>query len=162
MPLQLGSKDSGELGAKDFTLDLYGWKKFGLEFNKIYVADIDGKIMNKEAVVISDKWFPAAHVDYYIAYPNHMKLYAFGPLFDVHNFAWLNYFNKYIKPGDDAYYIAPSNYISDPSALFEHNFKKIEGPIMIPQFRGGKRVREFYVYRMKYYTGGLNCSLPTN
>jgi len=89
-----------------------------------------------------------------------MKLYAFGPLFDIHNFAWLNQLNGAIKCGTDAYYIAPSNFYSDPTPYFSQNFKSIEAPVIIHQYREGKEARRFYIYRMKYYTGGLNYLLP--
>ena len=87
-----------------------------------------------------------------------MKLYAFGSLFEIHHFAWLDQVNGAIKPGTDAYYIAPSNYYSNPIQYFSRYFKIIEAPVIIPEFRDGKEVRRFYVYRMKYYTGGLNNS----
>ena len=158
LPAQLGSKDQPNMGSGDFTLDLYGWKNFELQFRKLLTADIRDKEMKPGAVLISDKWFPAAHLDYYVAHSLNMKLYAFGSLFEIHHFAWLDQVNGAIKPGTDAYYIAPSNYYSNPLQNFSHNFKTIETPIIIPEFRDGKEVRCFYVYRMKNYTGGLNNS----
>ena len=53
--------------------------------------------MQPNAIIISNKWFPAAHLDYYVAHPFNMRLYAFGPIFDIHNFAWLNKQNDTIK-----------------------------------------------------------------
>jgi hypothetical protein len=156
LPVQLGSKDQRTMGADDFTLDLYGWENFATSFRGLVATDMENKTMGTAPVFISDKWFPAAHIDYYVAYPLNMKLYAFGPLFDIHHFAWLDQLNGTIKPGTDAYYISPSNYYSDPTKYFSRNFTSIDSPVIIPQFRDGKEVRCFYVYRMKGYTGGLD------
>src|SRR6266542_716394 len=160
LPAQLGSNKQLHMGSGDFTLDLYGWKKFEFQFKKLFNEDIHDKQISPDAVLLSDKWFPAAHIDYYIAHILNMKLYAFGPLFDIHNFAWLNQLNGAIKCGTDAYYIAPSNFYSDPTPYFSQNFKSIEAPVIIHQYREGKEARRFYIYRMKYYTGGLNYLLP--
>jgi 4-amino-4-deoxy-L-arabinose transferase-like glycosyltransferase len=162
LPTQLGSKDMQTLGSNDFTLDLFGWENFETKFKALIASDIADKKMMDSSVLLSNKWFPAAHINYYLAYPLHMKLYAFGPLFDIHNFAWLNQINGQIKQGTDAYYIAPSNYFSDPTKSFSNNFKIIETSVIVPQYRSGKEVRCFYVYRMKCYVGGLSFSIPKN
>ena len=162
LPERLGSTEQLNLGSGDFTLDLYGWKSFESQFKELVAKDIKDSEMKSGAVILSNKWFPAAHLDYYVALPLQIKLYAFGLLFDIHNFAWLNQLNGDIKPGTDAYYIAPSNYNSNPTELFSHNFKTIEPPVIIPQYKHGIQVRVFYIYRMKNYTGGLNSALPKN
>jgi hypothetical protein len=157
LPVQLGSKNLSDLGSDDFTLDMFGWKGFGGLFNHLYMNDLTNGIMKKNAVIISNKWFPASDIDYYVAYPNGIKLYAIGPLFDIHNYAWLNKINGDISPGTDAYFIAPSNYNADPRKIYESNFNSISGPLSFSQYRDGKLVREIYVYRMKSYKGNFNA-----
>ena len=107
--------------------------------------------MKHDAVIISNQWFPAAHLDYYVAHPLNMKLYAFGPLFDIHNFAWLNVQNGPIKKGADAYYISASNYSSVPDSLYKKYFSLVESPVVIHQYRNKTAVRNFYIYRMKNF-----------
>ena len=107
--------------------------------------------MKPNAIIISTKWFSAAHLDYYVARPLNMQLYAFGPLFDIHNFAWLNKQNGTIKKGADAYYISPSNYSSTPDSSYKKLFSVVEMPVIIHQYRNKVAVRNFYVYRMKGY-----------
>lgn len=160
LPKQFGSADILNLGSGDLTLDLYGWNNFETQFKKLKSEDIEDKEMRSGSVLLSNKWFPAGHLDYYVAYPLKMKLYAIGPLFDIHHFAWLDQLNGLIKPGTDAYYISPSNFNSNPTQFFSKNFKTVEAPVIIPQYREGKEIRRFYIYRMKYYTGGLNFSIP--
>ena len=105
--------------------------------------------MKNDAIIISNKWFPAAHLDYYVAQPLHMQLYAFGSLFDVHNFAWLNKRNGVIKKESDAYYISPSNYNSKPDSLYKKYFTLVEAPVVFHQYRNKVAVKNFYIYRMK-------------
>jgi 4-amino-4-deoxy-L-arabinose transferase-like glycosyltransferase len=149
LPASLGKKNVADLGSGDFTMDLYGWNSFATAFKKLKDADIKTHNMQPDAVIISNKWFPAAHLDYYVAHPLNIKLYAFGPLFDIHNFAWLNKQNGSIKKGTDAYYISPSNYNSMPGSMYYKLFSLIEPPVIIHQFRNNVAVRNFYVYRMK-------------
>ncbi len=151
LPASLGKKDEQNLGSGDFTMDLYGWSDFKNDFKKLKDADVQTHQMNNDAVILSNKWFPAAHLDYYVAKPLHMKLYAFGPLFDIHNFAWLNKENGALKKGDDAYYISPSNYSSVPDSSLINSFSLTEPPVIIHQYRNKVPVRNFYVYRMKNF-----------
>ncbi|MGI8951286.1 MAG: ArnT family glycosyltransferase [Chitinophagaceae bacterium] len=159
LPVQFGSKKISDLGANDFTLDMYGWKKFSSEFDSLYSADLKNGIMKNNAVIISNKWFPASHIYYYVAYPNKIKLYAAGALFDIHNYAWLNKLNGNLELGTDAYFISPSNYNVDAMKVYKNNFDEISDQIIFSQYRGGKMVRQFNIYRMKNYKGGLNLSV---
>ncbi len=151
LPLSLGKHDAEHLGTGDFTMDLYGWNSFENAFANLRKNDIQTHTIKSDAIIISNKWFPAAHLDYYVAYPLNMKLYTFGPLFDIHNFDWLNKQNGKIKKGTDAYYISPSNYSSTPDSIYKKLFSIVEAPIIIHQYRNKVAVRNFYVYRIKNY-----------
>ncbi len=151
LPASFGKQNEEKLGAGDFTMDLYGWQSFEKAFEKLKDEDVKTHNMQADAIIISNKWFPAAHIYYYLAHPLNMKLYAFGPLLDIHNFAWLNKQNGTIKKGADAYYISPSNYSSIPNSAYKNNFSVVESPVVIHQYRNGAAVRNFYIYRMKNY-----------
>jgi 4-amino-4-deoxy-L-arabinose transferase-like glycosyltransferase len=151
LPAGLGKQNAEHLGAGDFTMDMYGWHSFEKAFEQLRNKDIEARIMKPGAIIISNKWFPAAHLDYYVAYPLHIKLYAFGPLIDIHNFAWLNKQNGAIKKGTDAYYISPSNYSSTPGNIYYKVFSLVKPPVVIHQYRNKVAVRNFYVYRLKNY-----------
>lgn len=64
-----------------------------------------------------------------------------------------------LKPGTDAYYAAPSNCNSNPENVFANNFKQIEKPVIVPEYRGGIEMRQCYVHRQKDYLGGLNAEM---
>ncbi|MEP6466289.1 MAG: glycosyltransferase family 39 protein [Parafilimonas sp.] len=151
LPLSLGKQNAENLGSGDFTVDLFGWNSFENAFAKLKNNDTATHTMRADAIIISNKWFPAAHLDYYVAHPLNMQLYAFGPLFDIHNFAWLNKQNGAIKKGADAYYISPSNYSSTPDSIYKKVFSVIEPPFIFHQYRNKVAIRNFYVYRMKNY-----------
>jgi hypothetical protein len=108
--------------------------------------------MKKESLFISNKWFPAAHIDYYIAIPLQKELVAIGDTNDIHQYAWINSERKKLQPGDDAYCIVPSNNAFDVKAMYAPYFETILQPQIIEQQRGGMVCRYFYLWRLKNYS----------
>jgi len=150
-PGTLGSKQIPRLGDGDFTLDLIGWCELENRFKDIRLKDMQTEKMKKDAMLLSNKWFPAAHLDYYVARPLHMDLICLGEINDIHQYAWVNPKRKKLMPGDDAYCIVPSNYYFDVQANFSSHFD-ITLPLQrIEQKRNGLTCRVFYVWRMKNY-----------
>ena len=152
LPNTIGDKDDKTLGSGDFTLDMYGWKDLQYKFKTIYDADINAS-NTTTTFIINDKWFPAAHIDNYIAQPMKLNFIAIGDLEDIHNYAWLNTHRKKIKKADDAYFITTSNNFCNPVDKYKTIFEKINEPIILPQKRAGNIVRNVYVYLMKNYLG---------
>ena len=152
MPGSLGNKKENlKFGEGDFTLDMYGWKRFKTDFEKLVKADQQAGTMKTDAMIISNKWFPASHIDYYVAMPIQIDLIAMGDTNEIHQYAWINNERKKIKPGDDAYCIVPSNNYIDAAALYSGFFKTVIPPQIIEQKRSGKTCRYFYIWRMKDY-----------
>jgi hypothetical protein len=152
MPGSLGNKkEKLKFGEGDFTLDMYGWRTFKNDFDKLVKTDLLTGTMKKDAVIISNKWFPAAHIDYYVAMPTQRDLIAMGDTNDIHQYAWINNERKKMKPGDDAYCIVPSNNYINAAELYSGIFTTILPPQIIEQKRSGKTCRYFYVWRMKDY-----------
>jgi hypothetical protein len=117
--------------------------------------------MKPGSAMISNYWFPAGHLDHYLCIPNDHNLFAFGPLNNIHHFAWLDWRRPRIARGSDAYFIYPSNYYRPPDAALKSKFVLVEDSLMIPQFRGGVRVRNFVVYRMHDFRGdSLDYLIP--
>lgn len=156
MPGTLGKNDKLQLGEGDFTLDMYGWKKLKNQFEKIMQTDLQSGIIKSDAVIISNKWFPASHIDYYVAMPLHKDLLAVGDTINIHQYAWINNERKKLKPGDDAYCIVPSNYYVDAKELFSSDFITILPPQIIEQKRNGRVCRYFYIWRMKNFIAKQN------
>jgi hypothetical protein len=149
LQIRLGIVDFRKFGVIDPSLEMYGWKQFEKKFIPFLKEDIESGKMNADAVIISAKWFPAAHLDYYVAYPNKIRLFAVNSLEEIHKYAWINKIRGGIKTGMDAYFITPDRYSRNPASLYKDMFETIEPPDTIPLYRGEKRIEEFYIYRMK-------------
>jgi hypothetical protein len=153
LPFQIGSKKQIDLGTGDVTLDMSGWSAFSRSFDSLYQADIYFGKMKPGAALLSDYWFPAGHLDHYCSIPYRHNLVVFGPLNNIHHFAWLNRRRPRLTSGSDAYFIFPSNYYGPPVASVKKDFKRVEDSLLIPQFRDGVRVRNFVIYRMHDFRG---------
>ena len=146
-----GKKDILLLGDGDATLDMIGWKELGKNFHQLAEADVQSGMMKKEAVIIADKWFPAAHIDYYVAMRMQKELIAIGDTDNIHQYAWINNERKPLTTGDDAYCIVPSNEYRDIQTMYGSSFVNILPPQVIEQKRNGKACRRFYIYRLKHF-----------
>lgn len=133
-------------GRFDFTLDMYGWKDFGRKFHEIRKEDIAENIMPADAPLITENWFPAAHLLFYVATRESMNVKAVGELNRLHKFAWLNNRQTDIQQGSNAYYIASSNFFIDPEPLYGHLFTDIQLHKTIVSNRSGKVTRYFFIY----------------
>ena len=142
-PGALSNQIKLETGRDDTTLDMFGWVKFKSSFEEF----VKTHNLNIKTIVV-DNWYPASHILYYVAKPLNMKVVGQGSINDLHKFVWLNKQEGYLNKGEDAYYITPSNYFHDPFILFKNNFDTIELIKEIPQYRGGKIARYFYVYKL--------------
>jgi hypothetical protein len=151
MPGTLGKKDKIFLGDGDFTLDMYGWNNLKKEVGQILQQDLQAGTMAKDAVIISNKWFPAAHIDYYIAMPLQKDLVTIGDTNDIHQYIWINTKRKILQSGDDAYCIVPSNNYIDVKATYGAYFTTIINPQVIDQKRNGSICRYFYIWRLKNF-----------
>lgn len=145
---QQKSDDPKKVGKNDLTLDMYGWEQFGLKFSELADQDFYTKDMNADAPIISNKWFPAAHLDYYVAQPYGYNLLAIGDLNAIHKYAWINRERPWIRLGSDGYFITNSRNYKSPEYLLEY-FKWIENPEIIRIYKGDRHVENFFVYRLR-------------
>lgn len=151
-PGTTGKKEPEKLGRNDVTLDMYNWGFFKDAFKKLRDKDIrEGR--TSTTFIINNKWFPGAHIDNYIAQPLQLDFIAVGALHDIHTYAWLNKQRKGLKTGDDAYFITFSNSFKDPEELYKDSFGKINPPVTVTQYRGGKPARNMLVYLLEDYKG---------
>jgi hypothetical protein len=158
LPMNIGSGDQLELGKHDVSLDMNGWRDFGKTFNSVYQKDYETGLMKNSSFVISDYWFPAAHINYYVTRPTGIPFLAIGGLTGIHHYAWLNTEKPFLKKGDDAYFISISNYFNPPAPELVSQFEKVLPATFITQYRYGVPVRKFYLYRCKNYSGGIDPS----
>lgn len=155
LPLQLGKTDQRVLGDGDVTLDMSGWHALQPAFDSVYRRDLrDGRI-SQDPRILSDKWFPAANLDYYVATPTGLSLFAAGRLVDIHHYAWLNRELPPMQAGSDAYFIYPSNYFGPPKKPLLDYFERMDTAALVPQYRAGVHVRNFVILRLIHYKGGI-------
>ncbi len=140
--------DPRTVGNNDITLDMYGWRQLATKFDSLLQADVASGYMPADAPMISHRWFPAAHLDYYVAHPAGLPLIAIGSLGDIHKYAWINRERSPLQPGSDAWYITGSRDFNMPAYLFEY-YKHIEVPDIIRITKGNKHVENFFVYRLR-------------
>lgn len=152
-PINFGSQDKENYGEYCPTLDLSGWNQLGKTFTSIAKKDQVNGAMKPNTVLVSDKWFPAGHLEFYVSRPSGVPLIGIGNLQDLHKFAWLNKERNLLQLGSDAYCIVPSNMPINVTATYGKYFKEISKPQIIAQVRSGGVVRYFYLYRLK------NCIL---
>lgn len=149
-PGTIGSKEEANYGSGDFTLDMYGWKDFQQQYNT-WMQQQSESAYYKNLKLVSDNWFPASHIEYYIAGPMHTTVIGVGTLDDLHNFAWLNKTRNDLKKGDDALCIVPSNYSTNAEEVYQHTFSSITKLHRFTVLRSGKITRFFTIYLLKNY-----------
>lgn len=141
-PGSLGNKSKqASYGSADFTLDMYGWDKIQ--------NDVDTTLTElgyRHLPIISDNWFPAAHIDQYIARPLKSSFFVLGDVEKIHQYQWVNAARGGWPNADSAILIMPSNYYKEPSTLFQHTFKHHQKLRSIPQYRNKVLVRYFHIY----------------
>jgi hypothetical protein len=143
-----GDKDEN-LGEKDISLDMYGWRQLSVEFERIITAEKELENIKLQSPVISHRWFPAANIDYYLARPLGINVLGLGSLDGIHKYAWMNDERGGFSKGMDAWYITVSRDFRDPLPMYGTFFSKVELAYTIPVKRNGKHVLNAFVYYMK-------------
>lgn len=142
-------KKSTELGSQDITLDMYGLKFTGEEFEKIYRRDLaEGKI-TQGSPIITFRWFPAANFEFYIAERVGLNVMAIGGLDAIHKYYWINKIHGGFKIGMDGYYLALSRDYKKPEDVFGKYFESIEAGDTITVKRNNKPAYFAYVFRLR-------------
>lgn len=153
-PGTLGKKKSNlKYGEGDVTLDMYGWNKVAKKIDSVITADEAQGIMSKDAEFVSNKWFPAAHTDYYIARPVHKFVVGIGEMNELHHYEWLNGYRLKDRSLKDAYCVVPSNYANDVRTTYKDKFQSIDSVTAFPVYRSNKICKYFFLYRLKNFTG---------
>jgi len=146
--INYGMVDLKKYLGSDLTLDMYGWQKITRPFGLIKTSKEQENKIAKNAPIISYRWFPAAHTDYYIAIPNHSYVLGLGSLERIHKYAWMNEQRGDFYLGMDAWYLAYDyDYVSP--AFLKPYFKTIIPSDTIRVKRAHKTAKKVYVYMLK-------------
>jgi 4-amino-4-deoxy-L-arabinose transferase-like glycosyltransferase len=155
-PFPLGRQSEiKNFGEYDFTQDMYGYDQVGEAFKKISEREESNGSMAEGSELVSNKWFPGAHLDFYVAWPTHRNLFLIGSLNEIHKYAWINQQRGGLQKGKDYYHIAVSNYYADPMETFGNYFEKIEPMDTVKIRRGGEVMRYAFFYRLRNYNGSF-------
>jgi hypothetical protein len=138
--------DPQKLGENDVTLDMFGWKQAGAQFHLFLKKEGIEEKDHHKVKIISNKWFPAAHIDFYIAHPLKIDVMVSGPLGEAHKYFWINR-ERSIHPDDKVYYITTSQQFCNPDSL-DLKFSKITPKDTLKIKRNGKTVKNLFIYEM--------------
>jgi hypothetical protein len=152
-PGTMGSRKANTLGHGDFTLDLRGWRDAGKTFAAFYRDEAAAGRMPADAPLVSHKWFPAAHLDYYFCRPLQVALIGLGSEADLHHYVWSNVWRMPARGIDSAYAIVPSHLAYDAGAVFGPYYDRIDSVSTISEFRAGRPTRSFTVYELRGWRG---------
>ena len=153
-PGNLGSKANTNLGTDDLTLDWYGWKAAGKQFDSLYKKDVREGIMPENSPVVCYKWW-GAHQEYYFCRPAGIQMIGLGNIINLHEYMWMNRYRKSQVNFQSAYCIVPSDELYDARNLYGVYYEKIEPAAEIKISRGGEPAHNFYIYRLTGWKNDL-------
>jgi 4-amino-4-deoxy-L-arabinose transferase-like glycosyltransferase len=139
--------DPRKTGSNDLTLEMYGWKQARIKFQDLLERKgIEAKDRAK-VKIISNKWFPAAHLDFYIAHPLNIDLLVPGSLEQSHKYFWINK-TRSINDTDIIFFITTSMQFFDPEKIIAGD-GKIVSCDTIPIQRNGRTAKNVFIYYIK-------------
>ncbi len=135
------------LGKNDPTLDMYGWDQI---HNKLMELELSDRNLSKLPLV-SYKWYPGAHLDYYVARPMQKDIYLIGDINTIHKYYWINKEKDPLINGQDAIYITHSRNFQPPEKTMNKHFKESILLSKFPIIRDDQIVEFGYIYLLKHY-----------
>ena len=138
--------EDNRMGRDDFTLDMYGWDQLRDGFAELREEALARGRASEDDPVYSNKWFPAANIDYYVTSPLGVRLLCVGPMEDIHKYWWINQERGGLQEGQDGWFITSSRNFRDPS---EMPFGSVSGCDTVKVMRCGRHVYNFYIYRVE-------------
>lgn len=149
IPVDRFVKDEKGKGSADYSLEVYGWRQLGTEFNLLADKYEKDGAMPENAPIVSYRWFPAANYSYYAAQGTNRFVMAAGDTSEIHKYAWINQVHGGFRLNTDAWYITSSRDFRHPRSMSTVYYEKVLPPDTISVMRMGKPAYYFYVYRLK-------------
>jgi hypothetical protein len=141
-------------GTNDLTIDVYGWKEAGKQFDSLYIDEVNKKIMPANAPVVCYKWW-GAHQEYYFCRPLKIQMIGLDGIINLHEYLWMNARRKDKVDLSKAYCIVPSDEFYDAKKMYQNFYSHIEFVKDISISRGGKPAVDFYIYRLSGWKNNL-------
>jgi hypothetical protein len=144
-PGTIGNKAKEQTyGSGDFTLDMYGWKESA---KKIRDTIKQKGYMNLP--IVSDNWFPAAHIDNFICRPTNIPFYCIGSIEQIHQYQWINPKRGDWTKYDSVLTIVPSNYFRKPDFYLSKYYSSFDLISTVEEFRNDKKTRNYFIYILR-------------
>lgn len=138
------------VGKGDVTLDMYGWNQMRKGFAAVRDSLVSAGEMQADDGIIALKWFPAANMDYYIATPLGLKLYALGDLNQIHKYYWINESRGGLQEGRNYWFIDQSyNYYEPDDWRLQPYFEQVIPVDTFAIYRGGRVAEYVFVYKLE-------------
>lgn len=137
-----------KLGKDDFTIDISMWHEIAAGIKSEISREVARHQMTQDFVILTHNWFPASHLDYYYAMPEHTKLYVLGRSTNQHNYMEINRERGDIPLGSNACYITTSHFFSAPKEGLLNKFKTVAGPEIIPVYKNNKKRVNVFLWRL--------------
>lgn len=138
------------VGKGDVTLDMYGWDQIREGFATVRDSLVATGEMKADEGIIALKWFPAANIDYYIATPLGINLYALGDLNQIHKYYWINELRGGLQAGRNYWFINQSyNYYEPDDWRLQPYFEQVTPVDTFAVHRGGRVAEYVFVYKLE-------------
>jgi len=151
-PGTYGSQKMENYGRGDITLDMYGWRIGATRFDSLFKDDVSKNKMPANAAMVTSHWW-GAHVEYYFARPNQLKMIGLGHPWHLNEYLWTNKWRTTETDLNSAYFIVP---VDDRYSLPSAFYQSVEKALVLDVNRGGALAHRFLVYRLK----GLKKAIP--
>jgi hypothetical protein len=135
-----------KLGKNDFTLDMYGWKKSKILFEDFLTRQGTQPKDYENIKIVSNKWYPAAHLDYYIAQPLKIDLIVIGNLNNIHKYFWINRVRG-LEENDRFFFITTSQQYYNPNNYLGY-FEKVVALDTLVIKRNEISVKNLFVFEL--------------
>lgn len=153
-PGTYGAKIKPRTGTNDLTIDLYGWKEGGQQFDSIYSNEVQNGIIPGGTPVVCSKWW-GAHIEYYFCKPLNIQMIGLGSMMDLHEYMWMNLLRKQKVNLNQAYCIVSSDEYYNPKIAYKNFYNQIDYVKNILILRSGKPAHYFYLYHLTGWKGKL-------
>jgi hypothetical protein len=136
------------MGRSDFTLDMYGYKKLNTKFSELHQKYMQQGIVPKNTVMLGYKWFPTAHIDFYVAQRNNLQMLTCSPLSEAHEYYWITEKRGGLQEDMSAYFLNSSRYYFNMERWREQ-FENMMPLDTIYIHRNGKEAVYYVVWFLK-------------
>ena len=153
--------ENSEIGKNNFAVDLGHWENIAYEIKDcIQKHNLNETEISSTNYILTHNWFPAAHIDYYYALPNKMKLYVLGNYKKQHEYLKINKLRGAIPTESSAFYITTSNYFQRPDNKLLDKFESFNKLETIPLEIKGKTIANIFIWKLNNLKEEINFNKP--